>query len=785
MSLLRASHDYQNTMAKPCYKLRTSLFGHTSDVRAVAAFTDGTIVSTSWDETARVWKPSGNGKDYEHTTILKGHSNFVTSVCVINPSENNPTGFIITGSHDKTIRIYLPDQTEPINIIKNHQDAVCKLRTGKKEGTFLSSSWDMSAKVWNLNDLSKPQLNLLGHTAAVWCVADLSSGLYVTGSADKLVIIWTSDGSIQHKLTGHTDCVRDISTINNNEFLTCANDATVRHWNASLGTCLGTYCGHENYIYSIVAFENGTSIFTAGEDRTLRIWNNSELSQTITLPTQSVWCIALLPDGDVVTGSSDGIVRIFTCNPEQYAEPEVLQKFEQEVASVKLNAQQELGGIKVKDLPDAKALLQPGQRDGQTKIINDGDAIRAYSWSQNEQSWIKIGDVMGASGGSAATSGKQLYNGKEYDYVFSVDIQDGIPPLKLPYNNGQDPWHVAQKFLHDNGLSQLFLDQVANFIIKNSQPAPVVKADAQYADPFTGGSRYIPQPTTDTASQEFTKSSTLNSSDTSLAPSYIPHIKYLRSEQANLPAILEKLRELNSKQIDALKVTNEQLECLVKLAGNQSPELRTDALNTLMTLLNWSDDVLFPVLDITRLIVLCKEINDVLCTDELLQIVKNHIRRDALPSNQMLAFRLLANMFAHETGEKLCINYKDEILKSILGLETLGSKNNQVAISTYILNLTVALNKYGDTVGKTQCLNVIFSVLPRLNESEAVFRTLVALGTLLCTATNQQDRDDLIKAVRQSEAALNILKTMSETKISTSTPNKLANCSKQIISLII
>ena len=29
---------------------------------------------------------------------------------------------------------------------------------------------------------------------------------------------------------------------------------------------------------------------------------------------------------------------------------------------------------------------------------------------------------------------KQLYNGKEYDYVFDVDVQEGAPPLKLPYN---------------------------------------------------------------------------------------------------------------------------------------------------------------------------------------------------------------------------------------------------------------------------------------------------------------------------------------------------------------
>jgi phospholipase A-2-activating protein len=44
--------------------------------------------------------------------------------------------------------------------------------------------------------------------------------------------------------------------------------------------------------------------------------------------------------------------------------------------------------------------------------------------------WQKIGDVVDAVGQGR----KQLYQGKEYDYVFDVDIQDGVPALKLPYN---------------------------------------------------------------------------------------------------------------------------------------------------------------------------------------------------------------------------------------------------------------------------------------------------------------------------------------------------------------
>jgi phospholipase A-2-activating protein len=51
-------------------------------------------------------------------------------------------------------------------------------------------------------------------------------------------------------------------------------------------------------------------------------------------------------------------------------------------------------------------------------------------WNQADQAWHKVGDVVDAVGQGR----KQLYNGKEYDYLFDVDIGDGVPPLKLPYN---------------------------------------------------------------------------------------------------------------------------------------------------------------------------------------------------------------------------------------------------------------------------------------------------------------------------------------------------------------
>lgn len=76
---------------------------------------------------------------------------------------------------------------------------------------------------------------------------------------------------------------------------------------------------------------------------------------------------------------------------------------------------------------------------------------------------------------------------KEYDHVFDVDIADGGPSLKLPYNVTEDPWFAAQRFLERNDLDQMFLDQVANFIIKNTQGMTLnSEAPSSGSDPLTG-----------------------------------------------------------------------------------------------------------------------------------------------------------------------------------------------------------------------------------------------------------------------------------------------------------
>jgi phospholipase A-2-activating protein len=57
-------------------------------------------------------------------------------------------------------------------------------------------------------------------------------------------------------------------------------------------------------------------------------------------------------------------------------------------------------------------------------------SIPECQWSAGETSWKKIGEVVNA----VSDSRKQSYQGREWDYVFDVQLDEGGPSLKLPYN---------------------------------------------------------------------------------------------------------------------------------------------------------------------------------------------------------------------------------------------------------------------------------------------------------------------------------------------------------------
>lgn len=53
---------------------------------------------------------------------MSGHSNFVSCVCIIPPSEIYPRGLIATGGNDNNICVFSLDKPEPIFILQGHKN---------------------------------------------------------------------------------------------------------------------------------------------------------------------------------------------------------------------------------------------------------------------------------------------------------------------------------------------------------------------------------------------------------------------------------------------------------------------------------------------------------------------------------------------------------------------------------------------------------------------------------------------------------------------------------------
>jgi len=760
------------------FKLRAVLQGHSADVKQVAASltSEGSIVSASRDKTARLWQPMEDNT-FSLRKTFQGNPKYVSCVTSAEPSEEYPSGLILAGCQDGKIRGYLPDVEDPLFQLEGHAENVTSLYLSKF-GTLISGSWDKTAKVW-FN--KKCTMTLSGHELAVWCTAILPGvGVMVTGSADKTIRLWRT-GKCELILKGHTDAVRGLALISAEEFLSCSNDASVRRWNTK-GDCIGTYYGHENFIYSIHLLPNNKDWVTSGEDRTVRIWKNNEVCQTIYHPAISVWSVCSLANGDIVSGASDGIIRVFSSDAGRHASAELQEIFEAELSKLALAAQQELGGVKLSDLPGPEALFEPGRKDGQTKMVREGELVSVHSWSMADNKWTKIGDVVGAAGGSQKTSGKKLYQGKEYDYVFDIEIDEPKATLKLPFNTTDDPFMEAQKFIHKHELSQYYLEEIANHIIKNTGGQTL--GNLSNADPFTGGASYSSSsgggavsgsaPTGGAAVDPFTGGGAYTSGsgggndapmrsgppppdpwmqgayktsetvgDATIAMEveetnqYFPHTDFLRFDGGiKAEALVKKLKEFNSQVPEDKRLSEDDLQKLPDLALAQ-PE-NSESVANLLKVLSWEASLIFPSLDLIRLIILHpnnqKHVLEKNFVDTLFSVCLANLGKEAPLANQFLGIRCLCNLFTTEAGEELMMTYRESVISRIL-METLDNqnKNVQIALATLFLNYAVALAKRpGSEDGQIQVLSALgINAISFISDWEARFRVMVAIGTIL------------------------------------------------------
>jgi phospholipase A-2-activating protein len=275
------------------------------------------------------------------------------------------------------------------------------------------------------------------HAPAVWTVAGLykhdGTRRFLSGGADHRVKLWEVDtsGVCLQEYAGHNDVVRDIKIVSRQTFISAANDGVIRRWNIHSGQCLSELYGHQAYVYSVSLLPgtSGEELVSCGEDASLRVWKGTSCRQVVEVPATSLWSVCCMDNQDVVIGSSDGVVRVFSADCEKIASSSVIANFESKLDEHRRKAKK--SDIDVSSLPGREALSTPGHKPGQTLMINNGGVAEVHQWNAVSETWEKIGDAIGQAPESS------VYQGQEYDYVFNIELDEGGPTmrkLKLPYN---------------------------------------------------------------------------------------------------------------------------------------------------------------------------------------------------------------------------------------------------------------------------------------------------------------------------------------------------------------
>jgi WD40 repeat protein len=157
------------------------LTGHSHCVYSVAYSPDGKhIVSGSHDKTVRVWNGSSG---FEIFPALRGHEDAVLSVAF------SPDGKrIISGSRDKTVRVWdAKSGVEILLCLQGHEGAVCSVAISPDGTRFISGSADKTVRIWDAQLGVEILPALHGHGHVVMAVAFSPDGTQiVSGSGDGL-----------------------------------------------------------------------------------------------------------------------------------------------------------------------------------------------------------------------------------------------------------------------------------------------------------------------------------------------------------------------------------------------------------------------------------------------------------------------------------------------------------------------------------------------------------------------------------------------------------------------
>jgi hypothetical protein len=263
---------------------------------------------------------------------LNAHSQAVSSLAI-----TADRTLLVSGSHDKTIKLWsLPDGALR-QTLHGHMNAVVSLGLGADGKVLASGSSDHTIKLWSLPDGALRQ-TLPGHvdsglplTPSVnrrrgrrldaqtgVCIALSANGdLLVSDGDDNAIKLWSlPDGTQRQTLQGHTDAVLALALSPDGRLLASGSkDHSVKLWSLPDGTSLNTLVGHSSAVGTVALSADGKLLASGSDDTTINLWSlpDGVLLNTLHGHSSAVGTVAISADGKLlVSGSDDMTIKLWS-----------------------------------------------------------------------------------------------------------------------------------------------------------------------------------------------------------------------------------------------------------------------------------------------------------------------------------------------------------------------------------------------------------------------------------------------------------------------------------------